>query len=118
MFEEALVKHAPGGSNSPITIKFSLTTESHEAGDAVERQAADATAKVTAALDPLGSTPQAIGQLGLVVDTGKAIITEAQTFETTWGVLLKRMELFNKIVADIAAVFDVPRLVFHRLNAT
>jgi hypothetical protein len=31
-------------------------------------------------------------------------VIELQTFETTWNVLLRRVELFNKIVADIAQV--------------
>ena len=39
------------------------------------------------------------------VDTGTDVVTETQTLETTWGVLLQRMELFNKIVDGIAQVF-------------
>ena len=118
MFEETLAKQGPGGSDSPVIIKFSVTTESRDAGLAVERQAADAVTKATAPLDPLGSTPQAIVQVGSMVDTGTTILAKAQTFETTWGILLKRMALFNVIVTGIAAVFDVHRLVSHYLNAT
>ena len=104
MFEGTLTSD---GFDSAIMIKFSLTTESHKAGDAGGRQAVDAVTKATAALGSLETTPQAFDQLGSVVDTGTTIITEAQTFETAWGILLKRMALFNKIVADIAAVFDL-----------
>ena len=108
MLEETVGKHVSGdGPDSAITITFSLTTESHQASDAAGCQAADAVSRATGALGPLGATPQTVVQLGPVVDTSTTIITEAQTFETTWGVLLKRMALFNKIVADVVTVFDV-----------
>ena len=115
MFEESFAKQGPSNPGSRITIKFSVTTASR---DAVERQAADAITRATAALDPLGSISQAVVQVGSMVDTGITIIAGAQTFETTWGVLLKKMTLFNVIVTDIAEVFDVYRLVSHYLNAT
>ena len=118
MLEKTLRQRASDGSDSTITIKFSLTAESREAGDAAERQAADAVTKVTTVLGPLESTPQAAVQLGSVVDTGTAIITEIQTFETTWSVLLDRITLFNKIVSDIAAVFYFPQLLSRCLSAT
>ena len=118
MLEETLGVEASNGADSAVTLKFSLAVESREAGDVAERQAADAVAKATGELGPLGFTPQAVVQLGSVVDTGTTIITGAQTFETTWGVLLERMAVFNKIVADVAAVFDVHRFASHRLNAT
>ena len=118
MLEKTLRQRASDGSDSTITIKFSLTAESREAGDAAERQAADAVTKVTTVLGPLESTPQAAVQLGSVVDTGTAIITEVQTFETTWSVLLDRMTLFNKIVSDIAAVFYFPQLISRCLSTT
>ena len=55
----------------------------------------------------LGSTQAIAGLLASSVDVGTTIVTEVQTFETTWGVLLLRLELFNKIVTDTAAVTDV-----------
>lgn len=33
-----------------------------------------------------------------------ALVVEEKTFENTWSALLKRIELFNRIVADIAEV--------------
>ena len=33
-----------------------------------------------------------------------ALVVEEKTFENTWSALLKRIELLNQIVADIAEV--------------
>ena len=96
--------HTPDGSDlSGITIKFALAAEPRGGVSADERQATDAVART--AVNLLGSTPAAVGLLSSAVDTGTNIATEAQTFETTWCVLLQRMELFNKIVDGIAQVF-------------
>ena len=107
--EETLGRNTSDGTDSGITIKFSFAAESRKGVDAHELQATDAVAKATEAVGPLGSTPPAAGFLSSAVDTGTNVITEVQTFETTWGVLLQRMALFNRIVSDIAAVFDVRR---------
>ena len=91
--------HTPDGSDlSAITIKFALAAEPRGGVGAGERQAKDA---VTAA-NSLGSTPAAVEHLSSTVDTGPNVI---QTLESTWGILLQRMELFNRIVDDIAQVF-------------
>ena len=95
-----------GSKLSGITIKFALTAEPRGDGSADECQATNAVPRATA-VDPLSSTPAAVGLLSLVADTGTNVMTEVQTFETTWGVLLQRMELFNKIVDGFAQVFDV-----------
>ena len=91
---------------SGMTISFALAAQPLGLGDvnADERQARDAVNRATA---PLSSTPAAVGLLGSAVDTGTNLVTGAQTFETTWGVLLHRMELFNGIVDGIAQVFGV-----------
>jgi len=88
-----------------LTIKFAMAAEPRADIDADERQATDAVVRATEAVNPISSTPAAIELLTSVVDASTNVVTEAQTFETTWGVLLQRMELFNKIVTDIAQVF-------------
>ena len=88
-----------------LTITFALAAEPRADIDADERQATDAVVRATEAANPLSSTPAAIELLASAVDAGTNVVTEVQTFETTWGVLLQRMELFNRIVTDIAQVF-------------
>ena len=98
--------HTPDGSGrSGITIKFALAAEPHGDVNADERQAADAVARATA-VNSLDSTPAAVGLLSWVVDNSTIFMTKAQRFETTWGILLQRMELFIKIVDGIAQVLD------------
>jgi len=85
-----------------LTITFALAAEPRADIDADERQATDAVVRATEAANPLSSTPAAIAS---AVDAGTNVVTEVQTFETTWGVLLQRIELFNRIVTDVAQVF-------------
>lgn len=82
----------------------------HGPVNAGEHQAADAVTRATETVDAFSSTPAVVGLLSSAVDAGTNVATKVQTFETTWGVLLKRMDLFNKIVADIAQVFGANRL--------
>ena len=91
---------------SGITIKFALAAEPRGGANADERQATDAVTRAIG-VNPLNSTPAAVGLLSSAVDTGTNVVTELQTFETTWEVLLQKMELFNKIVDGIAQVFGV-----------
>ena len=108
MLEEPLRKATSDGSVlSGITIKFSA--QLREGANADELQATNAVTKATERVSALGSTPPVVGLLGSAVGTGTNVVTEVQTFETTWGVLLKRMELFNEIVAGVAAVFGILR---------
>ena len=108
VLEDAL--HTPDGPDlSAITIKFALAVEPRGNVNADERQATDAVTRVTA-VNPLSSTSAAVGLLSSAVDIGTNIVTEVQTFETTWGVLLQRMELFNKIVDGVAQVFGAQYL--------
>jgi len=87
-----------------LTIEFAMAAEPHADIGADERQATDAVVRAIEAVNPLSSTP-AIELLTSAVDASTNVITEVQTFETTWGVLLQRVELFNRIVTDIAKVF-------------
>ena len=106
VLEDTLLVGKNGSDLSGITIKFALAAESLGDANADERQATHAVTRATG-VNPLSSTPAAVGLLSSAVDTGTNVVTELQTFETTWGVLLRRMELFNKIVDGIAQVFDV-----------
>ena len=50
-----------------------------------------------------------VGLSGSVVDTSTNVVTNVQTFDTTWSILLQRMGLFNKIVTAIAQVCGTQR---------
>jgi len=111
VFEDTLSKDTSDGADlSGITIKFALVAEQRGNATADERQAADAVAAVTTAVVPLSSNLAAIDFLSSAVDTGTNVMPQVQTFETTWSVLMQRIELFNNIVADIAQVLHAQRL--------
>lgn len=103
---EATLGKDDGFHLSRITIKFALAAQSRGDIDADDRQATDAAIVATEAVNPLSSTPRTVGLLGSAVDTCTNVVTYIQTFETTWSVLLQRIELFNKIVAGVAQVFS------------
>lgn len=105
MLEDTLGKD-DGSDLSRITIKFALAAQSHGDVNADDHQATDAVAAATGAFNPFSSNTTAVDLSDLAVGLGTKVATEIQTFETTWGVLLQRMELFNKIVAGVAEVFD------------
>ena len=89
-----------------IAIKFALATEElREDVNADERRAKYAVTKATETVNVLGSPPAAVDRLNSAINNGNKVANETQAFQTTWSVLLKRIELFNKIVADIAEVF-------------
>ena len=92
---------------SEITIEFALTAEPRGDVDANKLQATDAVNKATETVSALRPTPQIVGQVNSAIGTGTQVATELQTFENTWNVLLKRMDLFNKIVAGIAEVSGI-----------
>ena len=118
VLEETLRKDASDGSDlSGMTIKFALVAEPRGDVNADQRQAIDAVTRATEAVGALGPTPAVVDHLSSVVDTGANAVAEVQTFENTWGVLLQRMELFNKIVAEIAQVYDAVSRLHHDLNA-
>ena len=103
---------ADGPDHFEITLKFTLVAPPREDVNAEELQAVDAVATAIQAVVPLGATSAVVEVLNSAVDTSQKVVTEIQTFDNTWGVLLKRMELFNKIVADIAKVFVAQCLDF------
>lgn len=104
VFEATLGKNTPDESGSGFTIKFLFTAEPRKSGDAMEHQATDAVTRAAKVIGSVSSTPMA---MGLVTDAVSSITAKVQGFESTWGVLLERMALFNTIVSDIVAVFDV-----------
>ena len=105
VIEDILRKDTSDGSDrSEIIIKFALATTQHGDVSADTRQATDAVTTASEAIGSLSSTPAAVGLLSSALNTGAYVASEIQTFKTTWGVLLKRMKLFNEIVADIAQV--------------
>ena len=101
---------------SGITIKFALAVEVRRDVNANELQATDAVNRGAEVSGTLRPAPRIVGQVDSAIGTGTQVATELQTFENTWNVLLKRMALFNKIVAGIAEVSGIWRLVPLRLN--
>ena len=117
MFEENLGGDTSDGSDPPgMTIKFVLAVESRESASMAELQATDIVAPTTEGISAFGPTPQAVGFTTSAVDTTTNVITEVQIFANTWNVLLERMELLNKIVADVAQVSNSPSLDSLLLN--
>ena len=96
---------------SEITIKFAFDTEPCGNVNANELQATDAIKSATETVSVLRPTPQIVEQADSAIGTVTKVATELQTFENTWSVLLQRMALFNKIVAGIAEVSGLQRLV-------
>ena len=108
VFEENLGRNTSDRSGlSGTTLKFTLTIESPEGGNADELQAADAVAQATKGVSAVSSIPRSVDLASSAVDTVTNVVAEVQTFDNTWGVLLERMELFNKIVTDIAQVLGI-----------
>ena len=99
-----------GFDPSGMTIKFALADVSREGVNADDLQVADAVTKANEGVSALGATPPVVGLMNSAVDTATNVVTKVQTFENTWGVLLQRMKLFNKIVAGIAQVFGISRV--------
>ena len=88
VFEERLRKDTSDGSDlSGMMIKFVLAAQAPEGGTADQLQATAAVDQATEAIGTLSSTPAA----------STTAFTEVQIFETTWSVLLKRLELFNRL---------------------
>ena len=102
------ISHAP--ERSGITIKFAFVVEARGDVNINELQASDAVNRATEAISALHPTPQIVGQVDSAIGTVTQVTTELQTFENTWNVLLKRMALFNKIVAGVAEVSGIQRL--------
>ena len=97
-------------NHSGITIKFALAVEARGDVNANELQATDAVNQAKEAISALRPAPRIVGQADSAIGSGTQVATELQTFENTWNVLLKRMYLFNKIVAGVAEVSGIQRL--------
>ena len=93
-----------------MTIKFVLTANSGESASVAQFQATDVVTQVTEGVSAFCPTPRTAGFTTSAVDATTNAVTEVQTFANAWNVLLERMELLNKIVADIAQVSDISSL--------
>lgn len=109
MFEGPLSCDTSNGRKDPsrFTIKFALSAETRGNADADKLQAADAVHKAAGIVGELGPAPQLVGLADSAINTGTNVVAKLQTFENTWGPLLQRIALFNKIVAGVATVLDV-----------
>ena len=117
VFEENLGRNTSDRSGlSGTTLKFTLTDESPEGGNADDLRAADAVAQAAEGITAVGRIPRPVDLAGSAVDITANAVAEVQTFDGTWGVLLDRMKLFNRIVTDIAQVLGTRCLVFLFLN--
>ncbi|KAI9568858.1 hypothetical protein HD554DRAFT_682431 [Boletus coccyginus] len=115
VLQDTLGKDTSDGTDlSGITIKFALVAEPHENVTADERQAADAVAAATTAVVPLSSNPAAIDFLSSAVGAGTNAVPQAQS---TWNLLLERIELFDKIVTDIAKIHPYASLAWSVISA-
>ncbi|KAG9311660.1 hypothetical protein JVU11DRAFT_7895 [Chiua virens] len=93
-----------GSDLSGPTIKFALAVKLSERSNANELQARDALATAIKMVTPLSSMPGAVDLVTSMVQSGPAVMTQLQSFETTWDVLLKRLKLFDTIVTKIAEI--------------
>ncbi|KAH0826228.1 hypothetical protein J3R83DRAFT_5686 [Lanmaoa asiatica] len=100
---------------SGITIKFALAAQPRGDANAYELQATDAINRATGTTSALA--PQIVGLVDSAINTGNTVVTEVQTFENTWGILLQRMALFNKIVAGVAEIHPYASLAWSVISA-
>ena len=111
MLEESLDKDTSDGTDlSGITIKFVLAADLGESASVVELQATNVITQVTEAVGAFVPMLQTVGFTTSAVNMTTHVMTEVQTFVHMWNILLARMELLNKIIADIAQVSDIPSL--------
>jgi hypothetical protein len=99
--EETGVINVPR-STSAVGSVSGLTVDVNS--DADKSQTIQAVTQATRAIVALGSTPASVNILSSVVDAASKVVSGAEAFDNTWGILLERIELFNKIVASIAEV--------------
>ena len=117
MFVENLDTHTSDWSDlSGMTIKFVLTCDSGENPDVFEFLTADIVRRASGWGGAFGPTRRTVGFTTSAVGTIITVPTKAETFVNTWSVLLERMELLSKIVADIAQVSSIPSLDSSFLN--
>ncbi|KIJ58803.1 hypothetical protein HYDPIDRAFT_33816 [Hydnomerulius pinastri MD-312] len=114
VIEEVLNKAIAGGRVAPtgITIKFGFSVERPVGTAGIkDLRAEDAQARANAAVQALGSTPEAVGLVTGAVDAIGNVAVEARIFETTWGVLLDRIQLLTEIVDGIAEAYSPIRVI-------
>ena len=117
VFEENLGRNTSDRSGlSGTTLKFTLTDKSPEGANADDLRAGDAVAQAAEGITAVGRIPRPVDLASSAVDITANAVAEVQTFDDTWGVLLDRMTLFNRIVTDIAQVLGIRCLVFLFLN--
>ncbi|KAG9312565.1 WD40-repeat-containing domain protein [Chiua virens] len=104
-------------SDAEMKIKFVLITESRRVDSAVVLQAIDASARATGAVATLSHIPAVIPSIGSAVDAATNVVDNVQTFESTWNVLLQRIELFNKVVGGIAQIHPYASLAWSVISA-
>jgi hypothetical protein len=98
-----------GSGHSGFTIKFTVSSDKHGDVNADERQAADPVTRATEAVEAFVLAPAVAGVLSMAVDIGPRVATGLMTSDQMFGVLLQRIDLFDKIIANIAQVFVVYR---------
>ncbi|KAG9310836.1 hypothetical protein JVU11DRAFT_8689 [Chiua virens] len=107
-----------GKDISEITIKLTFTVEPHAGSSADELQATNAINRAIETTGALGGPiSQVAGLAGSTTNTAANVVTELLSFENTWGILLQRMELFNKIVSGIAEVHPYTSLAWSVISA-
>ncbi|KAF8549975.1 WD40 repeat-like protein, partial [Imleria badia] len=114
---EATLRKDDGSDLSRMTIKFALAAQLRGDVNAEDRQATVALISATEAVNPLSSTPAAVWVLGSVVDTSTNVTPAVQTLETTWSILLQRIELFDKFVTGIAQIHPYTSLAWSVISA-
>ncbi|KAH0826236.1 hypothetical protein J3R83DRAFT_5695 [Lanmaoa asiatica] len=102
---------------SGITIKFALAAQPRGDANANELHATDAIDRATEVTSALAPTTQIVGLVDSAIDAGNAVVTEVQTCENTWGILLQRMAIFNKIVAGVAEIHPYVSLAWSVISA-
>ncbi|KAG9309439.1 hypothetical protein JVU11DRAFT_10408 [Chiua virens] len=102
VIERTLSSHASGNSGlSGMTIKFALAAELRDGVNAGKLQATHAVTMATDTVATIGSMPGAVDCFTSVTEPSATVVNEAQTFGTTWDILLQRMTLFNTIMVKI-----------------
>jgi len=70
----------------------------------VELQAKDVSEQAKDALAQMQSSPSSVGPINSAIDEITSVTETAVSFTNTWDPLLKKIELFTKIVDGIAEV--------------
>ncbi|KAG9315321.1 hypothetical protein JVU11DRAFT_4461 [Chiua virens] len=107
VFEESLRKDpsmSDDSSEAKFTLKFTFITAPHQGHDTQKRQADCDIGKAIQAAGAMHPTLTVVDPATSAVDEVPQLMGSVQTFETTWNVLLQRIELLSKISASIAQI--------------